>query len=114
MAYDLNLAQKVSEYLRNIPNIEVQEQKMYGGLVFMINGKMCVNIVENKLMCRFDPQQQDEIKQRKGYQKLLMGGKEYTGYCYVEEEGYETEESFAYWIDLCLAFNPKAKSSKKK
>lgn len=114
MAYDLDLAERVDGYLRTVPDIEVRQQKMYGGLVFMVNGKMCVNISDNRLMCRFDPQRRDEIKKRKGYQKLVINGKEYKGYCYVEEEGYKSEKDFKYWIDVCLAFNKVAVSSKKR
>lgn len=86
---------------------------MFGGLAFMINGKMCVNVSGENLMCRFDPSLHEEISKRKGFQAMIMKGKEYTGYCYVNPEGLKTENNFEYWIKLCLSFNKKAKSSKK-
>jgi hypothetical protein len=36
------------------------------------------------------------------------------GYVFVQQEGIRTKAEFQYWINLCLAFNPLAKSSKKK
>jgi TfoX/Sxy family transcriptional regulator of competence genes len=37
-----------------------------------------------------------------------------TGFIYVDEEVLRTKRELDYWIKLALAFNPKAKSSKKK
>lgn len=36
------------------------------------------------------------------------------GYLFVEPEGFDFEEDLEFWIDKCLAFNPEAKSSKKR
>jgi TfoX/Sxy family transcriptional regulator of competence genes len=113
MAYNTKLAARVREYLAHVPNIQIVEKKMFGGLAFMVNGKMCVNISGENLMCRFDPNLQEEIAKRKGYQTMIMKGKKYKGYCYVNPEGVQTESDFEYWIKLCLSFNNQAKSSKK-
>jgi TfoX/Sxy family transcriptional regulator of competence genes len=113
MAYNTKLAERVRKYLVNVPDIRIEEKKMFGGLAFMVNGKMCVNVSGENLMCRFDPILQKEISSRKGYQKLTMRGKEYKGYCYVGPEGIKTEKDFEYWIKLCLSFNSRARSSKK-
>ncbi len=114
MAFDINLANKVREYLRDIPNIEVQEKKMFGGLAFMVNGKMCINVGEDMLMCRFDHALTDELAEKTGFLPMIMKGKEYKGYCYVEPVGYKSNKDFEFWINLCLDFNDRAKASKKK
>lgn len=36
------------------------------------------------------------------------------GYLFIEADGFDLEVDLAFWVDKCLAFNPKAKSSKKK
>ena len=113
MAYDINLAKKVSAYLTGIPGIVVKEQKMMGGLAFMVNGKMCINVSGDRLMCRFDPAIMDDIAARKGFVSLRMKGKEYKGYCYVEPEGFKSKKDFEFWMNLCLDFNDKAKASRK-
>ena len=56
MAYSITLANKVREYLAEIPHITVEEKAMFGGLAFLVNDKMCINIGEDCLMCRFDPE----------------------------------------------------------
>ena len=113
MAYDTKLADRVREYLFRLPGIDIEEKKMFGGLAFLVNGKMCVNISGDNLMCRFDPSLGVEISKRKGFQTMGMKGKEYKGYCYVTPEGIKTKNDFEYWMKLCLSFNNQAKSSKR-
>jgi len=36
------------------------------------------------------------------------------GYVLVDDTGMKSKKEFDYWINLCLEFNSKAKSSKKK
>jgi TfoX/Sxy family transcriptional regulator of competence genes len=55
MAYSTKLADRVREYLFRLPDLQIEEKKMFGGLAFLVNGKMCVNISGENLMCRFDP-----------------------------------------------------------
>ena len=61
MAYSITLANRVREYLAEISHITVEEKAMFGGLAFLVNDKMCINIGEDCLMCRFDPEQTEEI-----------------------------------------------------
>ena len=114
MAYSITLANRVREYLAKIPHITVEEKAMFGGLAFLVNDKMCINIGEDTLMCRFDPEQTEEIAERQGFSPVVMRGKELSGYCYVEEFGFKKKEDFAFWLELCLEFNSRAKSSKKR
>ena len=113
MTYDTQLADKVREYLVRFPKFEVEEKKMFRGLAFLVNGKMCVNISGQNLMCRFDPAQTEELAKKTGFLPMIMKGKEYKGYCYVEPTGIKSKTDFEFWIHLCLDFNDKAKSSKK-
>ena len=53
MAYDEKLADRVREALADIPNVE--EKKMFRGVTFMVNDKMCVSVSGNELMLRLDP-----------------------------------------------------------
>ena len=114
MAYSITLANRVREYLAKIPHITVEEKAMFGGLAFLVNDKMCINIGEDTLMCRFDPEQTEELAERQGFSPVVMRGKELKGYCYVEEFGFKKKEDFVFWLELCLEFNSRAKSSKKR
>lgn len=114
MAYDKQLAERVREYLIKFPQLEIEEKRMFGGLAFMINGKMCVNISQNNLMCRFNPTMTKDLADRTGFLPMIMKGKEYKGYCYVEPIGFKNKNDFEFWVNLCLDFNPNAKPSKQK
>lgn len=114
MAYDTNLADRIRAYLADVPRIRVKEKEMFRGLAFMVNGKMCVNVSGENLMCRIDPELYGEISKRKGYMPMIMRGKELKGYCYVSPDGHKLKRDFEYWLDLCLEFNPTAKASRKK
>jgi TfoX/Sxy family transcriptional regulator of competence genes len=113
MAYDEKLADRVREYLYESGTTEIEEKTMFGGLAFLVKGKMCVNVSGPKLMCRFDPDLLEEIAEKNGFQSMVMKGKVYQGYGYVNPEAIGTHEELAYWLNLCLSFNDKAKSSKK-
>jgi len=113
MAYDTKLADRIRKYLAEIPNLKIEEKKMFRGLTFMVNGKMCINVSGENLMCRFDPKLQNEIAEKKGYQSMIMKGKEYKGYCYVNPEGIKAKKNFEYFISLCLDYNKVSKASNK-
>lgn len=113
MAYDNKLADRIRKYLAKIPNLEIEEKRMFRGLAFMVNGKMCVNVSGENLMCRFDPKLQNEIAEKQGYQPMIMKGKEYKGYCYISPDGFKTKNNFEYFVNLCIEYNKIAKSSKK-
>lgn len=114
MAYDLQLAKRVREYLANYPVLEVEEKKMFRGLAFLVNGKMCINISGENLMCRFDPELTQEIALRKGFARMVMRGKVLRGYCYVEPAGFRNPSDFNFWMNLCLSFNDQARASVKR
>jgi hypothetical protein len=113
MIYDTKLADRIREYLLQFSKLKIEEKKMFRGLTFMINGKMCVSVSGENLMCRFDPDLTQIISEKTGFLPMKMRGKEYKGYCYVEPNGFKSKKDFEFWIKLCLDFNDRAKASKK-
>lgn len=113
MAYDSLLADRVRAYLADVPGISITEKKMFSGLAFLVNDKMCVNISRDALMCRFDPERQEEVAERSGFRPMVMKGRELAGYCYVDPEGFRQGRDFRWWMELCLQFNAQAKPAKK-
>ena len=114
MAYSTKLAERIRTYLDGISKIKIEEKEMFKGLAFLVNGKMCINVSGENLMCRYDPVLEDEVAERTGFQPMIMKGKQLRGYCYVSEDGYKSKVNFEYWLKLCLDFNEKAKASKRK
>jgi hypothetical protein len=105
MAYNIEVAQQVRDRLATLPGLKIEEKKMSGGLAFLVNGKMCINVSGDRLMCRYDPELTGEVSSRKGFSPMVMRKAEYKGYCYVAPEGYKAREDFEYWITLCLEYN---------
>ena len=113
MAFDEQLANRVREMIAlTHPNIE--EKKMFGGLCFMVNGKMCVGIESKRMMVRFNPTLQEEILEKEGASPMDFTKKIMKGYAFVDISALNTKKQLSYWIDLALAYNKLAKSSKKK
>ena len=114
MAYDTNLADRVREYLAEMPGLDIEEKEMFNVLNFMVNGKTCVCVSDEKLMLRFDPSRQEELYEKDGYETMLMKGKEYKGYCYINPDGFKNRKDFEFFLNICLEYNKVAKSSKKR
>ena len=87
---------------------------MFRGLTFMVNDKMCISVSGENLMCRFDPDLHEEVAEKTGYQLMIMRGKELKGYCYVQPIGFQKEKDLKYWVKICVEFNEKARSLKRK
>ena len=111
MAYNEKLADRVRERFAELVNVE--EKPMMGGLTFMYNGKMCVGIIKDELMCRIEPALHDEAIEKHGCRTMDFTKRPMKGYIMIEEAGMKSKKDFDYWVDLALNFNKKAKSSKK-
>src|SRR4051812_47323339 len=111
MAYNEVLTNRVREALTDVANVE--EKKMFRGVAFMVNGKLCVSVGDDELMCRVDPKIHDELVEKSGCRTVIMKNREYKGYVYISEDNIETKKDLEYWLSLALSFNPKAKASKK-
>lgn len=112
MAYNETLADKIRQALADVPVVE--EKKMFGGLAFMVDGKMCLTVDADRMMCRIDPNLHEEAVRKEGARTVIMKGREYQGYVYVNEDCLQTEADFNYWVALALDFNKKAKASNKR
>jgi TfoX/Sxy family transcriptional regulator of competence genes len=112
MAYNEKLSNRVREALTDVPGVE--EKLMFGGICYMVNGKMCIGIAKDEMMCCIDPDLYEEALERNGCREMVFTGKPMKGYVFVNEEGMKTKKQFDYWVQLCLDFNSKAKASKKR
>jgi TfoX/Sxy family transcriptional regulator of competence genes len=111
MAYNEKLADRVREALAELPDVE--EKKMFRGVTFMVNGKMCISISGDELMLRLDPALTEQLAEENGTRPMIHGGKNMKGFIYISEERFHNQKDFDRWIKLVLDYNPKAKASKK-
>ena len=112
MAYNEKLADRVREALAGQKSVE--EKKMFRGVCFMVNGKMCICISSDEILCRVGPEAYETALGHNGCRPMINNGRTMTGYVYVSEDAIKTKKEFMYWVQLCLAFNKDAKPAKKK
>lgn len=111
MAINPALTEKLRTALARVPKVE--EKKMFRGIAFMVDGKMCLSVGDERIMVRLDPALHDAAVQRPGAETVKMKGRDYKGYIYVGPEGWKAKKDFDHWVSLALDFNKRAKASKR-
>ena len=111
MPYDEKLADRIREVFG--ARRDIAERKMFGGITFMVDGKMCISVGHHRLMCRIDPELHELAIKRRGVRTVRMNGRAYRGFVHVREEAVASGRELDYWVRACLEFNKRAKSSRK-
>ena len=105
MALNPELTKRVRQVLGHLDHIK--EKKMFRGIAFMVNGKMCVTVGDNHIMCRIDPSIHQEVILRKGVSTVKMKGRDYIGWINVDESIVPDKNALTYWVKLALEYNEK-------
>lgn len=119
MAYDDHLADRVRQTLREL-KVDFSEMKMMGGLLFKVNEKMLCGIHIDKkygdslLMARIGEDAYIHAIKNINCLPMDFTGRPMRGYIFVTPDGFDLDEDLKYWLELCIAFNPFAKASKKR
>jgi hypothetical protein len=113
MAYNEYLADRIRQTLHEKKAAYI-DKPMMGGLVFMVDSKMCVGIIKEDLMVRIDPEIEKISLQKPGSRLMDFTGKSMHGFLMISPEGIDKDEDLEFWIQLALDFNPVAKASKPK
>lgn len=113
MAYDEKMVDKIREII-SLTQTDIEEKKMFGGLCFMVNGKMFMGVRVERLMVRLDPDLYEQVLEKEGCHPMNFTGRSIRGFVYVDIEAVSTKKKLEYWIGLALAYNERAKPSPKK
>lgn len=106
------LTNRIREALLSNGVINVEEKRMFNGICFMIDGKMCVCASNDEMLCRVGPSYLEALEMH-GIRGMIRNGKPLKDYVFVSQEILSNTTNFNYWIDTALAFNKFAKASKK-
>ena len=101
MAYDEGLAQRVREALGS--RSSVSERKMFGGLAFLLDGKMFVGISGSKLMARVGRERYQDALALPHVREMSFTGKPMQGYVYVDPPGLAEDKDLAAWVSWCAS-----------
>jgi TfoX/Sxy family transcriptional regulator of competence genes len=97
MAYDEDLANRIRELLADEP--AVSEQKMFGGLAFLVGGHMAVAASgQGGLMLRVEPGDTDALAGKPHARRFEMRGREMQGWLRVDAEGVRTKRQLEPWV----------------
>lgn len=119
MAYDEYLGERITNILKS-KKVAFEAKAMMGGLMFSVDEKMLCGIHIDKkygdslLMARVGEHAYEEQLKKEVCLPMDFTGRPMKGYIFVTPQGFDMDTDLEYWVDLCLAFNPLAKSSKKK
>jgi len=116
MAYDHGLAQRVRETLEEEPGYE--EKKMFGGLCFLLYGKMICGIIKEDLIVRVDADHYEKALGMPCARKFDLTGKPLKGWVMVLSEALDDDDVLRDWLLGALSFvrslPPKEGIAKKK
>ena len=96
MAYNEGIAQRLRGAMSDIPN--VIEKRMFGGITFMVRGHMCCGVVGSELMLRVGADGYEDALKLPYTRKMDFTGRPLTGFVFVSENGFESDEDLSLWI----------------
>jgi TfoX/Sxy family transcriptional regulator of competence genes len=103
VAYDEELADRIRELVAS--ESDLTEQKMFGGLAFLIAGNMGVAASgQGGVLVRVGPEQSDTLIATTNARLMEMGGRRMRGWLRVEPEELRTKRQLAKWVELGTAY----------
>lgn len=99
MAYDVHLADRIREMLVDGP--PVTEQRMFGGLTFLVAGKVAVAASgQGGLLVRIDPARTDSLVATTNARPMQMKGRAIRGWLHVDCDDLHTKRQLSPWITI--------------
>ena len=99
MAYDEELAARIRELIGTEPALT--EQKMFGGLAFLIGGNMAIAASgQGGVLVRADPEESDTLVATTNARLMEMRGRQMRGWLRVDPEDVRTKRQLAKWVEL--------------
>jgi len=109
MPFNEYQADRIRQRMSSLDN--VVEKKMMGGLIFMVNDKMCVGLDvektsgEDRLMVRVGKLAYEQLLGKRGSKLMDFTGKPMRGFLFISAEGFDAEVDLDFWIEKALEFN---------
>lgn len=97
MAYDEELAERIRELVAG--EAGMSEQRMFGGLGFLVNGNMSVAASgQGGLLVRVDPAAGEGLIDDKHVRPMVMRGRGMRGWLRVDDAAVETPGDLQDWV----------------
>ena len=103
MAYDEALADRIRELIG--ADADVTEQKMFGGLGFLIGGNMAISASgQGGILVRVDPAESDSLVASTNAHPMVMRGRPMAGWLRVSPEHVRTARQLGRWVTLGVGY----------
>ncbi len=102
MVYDEKLAGRIRKSLKHKKG--VTEKKMFGGIAFLLDGKMFCGVLKNDLIVRTGPEHYEKALTKPHARPFDFSGRPMRGFLYVGPNGCKTEKILWEWIDLGIEY----------
>jgi hypothetical protein len=102
MAYDERLAERVRRALSR--RSDIAERKMFGGLAFLCEGRMCCGVIGTDLVVRVTADEKPRVMEQRHVRAMDFTGRSLRGFVFVAPGGYATAGDLEEWIDRGLRF----------
>jgi TfoX/Sxy family transcriptional regulator of competence genes len=97
MAYDVEIANRIREVMEGEHGLS--EKRMFGGLAFLIDGKMAVSASnQGGVLLRIDPTLRESLVSEPHVRPTEMRGRELAGWLRVDAEALVTEDELRRWV----------------
>ena len=112
MAYNERLAERVRSVL--VGQAGISERKMFGGLAFLLDGKMCVGVLDDELVIRSGAARFAEALKSTHARPMDFTGRPMTGMVYVSSTGVTRGPALRRWIEMAIDAASAATPSKRR
>jgi len=103
MAYDKDLADRVRAAIGKQDG--VTERRMFGGLAFLVNGRMAVSPSgQGGLLLRVDPGETDSAVREAGVFRFEMRGRQMDGWVRVDPSATASDQELARWVQVGVGY----------
>jgi len=102
VAYDEKLAGRIRALLEGKRGIV--EKRMFGGIAFLLRGKMCCGVLNADLVARVGAEDYGKALKRRHVRPMDFTGRAIKGFVYVGPGGTNARRDLQRWLDQCLAF----------
>lgn len=97
MVYDEKLATRIRKLLKG--KRDITEKKMFGGIAFLLGGKMFCGVIKDNLVVRTGPSYYQAALEKPHARPMDFSGKPMKGFVYVSSDGCKTASALLEWIN---------------
>ncbi|MDP6605437.1 MAG: TfoX/Sxy family protein [Dehalococcoidia bacterium] len=101
MAYNEVLLDRMREVLADH---EVREQKMFGGVSFMLRGNFCCGVNGDDMIVRVGPEWYEDALGQPHAREMDFTGRPMRGWVFVSDEGWATADTLERWVGRGVDF----------